>query len=124
MAIEQSASIYSKPDSLLGFGIPDFEKADKYLKIVTTIPLIREANWVVSPNPFADQILLQNTNWDYNENCLISICNLQGAYLWQANFKVSETISLKNLGHLPSGLLILTIRSGGKEEQFKLLKKK
>lgn len=122
MAIEQSASIYNKPDSLLGYGIPDFEKADKYLKIVTTLPLIREVNWVVSPNPLTDQILIKNLNSSFDDNCLITIFNLQGVNLWQANFKVSETISLKNLGHLPSGLLIMTIRSGGKEECIKLLK--
>lgn len=124
MAIEQSASMYNKPDSLLGFGIPDFEKADKYLKANTSLPIIsREVNWVVSPNPFTDQILIRNLNRGYDDNCLISFCNLNGVYLWEASVKVSETISLKNLTNLPSGLLILTIRSGGKEERIKLLKK-
>lgn len=124
MAIEQSASMYNKPDSLLGFGIPDFEKADKYLKANTSLPIIsREVNWVVSPNPFTDQILIRNLNRGYDDNCLISFCNLNGVYLWEASVKVSETISLKNLTNLPSGLLILTIRSGEKEERIKLLKK-
>jgi hypothetical protein len=122
IAIEQSASIYTKPDSLLGYGIPDFEKADKYLKTVTSLPLIREANWAVSPNPFTDQIIIRNLK-SYDGNCMITICNLKGVCLWQANIKVTEAISLKNLVHLPSGLLIMTIRSGGKEDQFKLLKR-
>jgi serine protease AprX len=122
IAIEQSANIYNKPDSLLGYGIPDFEKADKYLKVVTSLPLIREANWVVSPNPFTDQIIIRNLK-NYDNNCLITICNLQGVSLWQANIKITETISLKNLAYLPSGLLILTIHSGAKDERFKLLKR-
>lgn len=36
--------------------------------------------------------------------------------------RTSETILLKNLTNLPVGVLILSIRSGVKEEHFKLIK--
>jgi len=122
LAIEQSASQYNKPDSLLGYGIPDFEKADKYLKINNAHFLNLGGSWAVSPNPFVDYLLIQNLNPVPADNCLISIYNLQGVCLRQSTFNSSETFFLNNLTNLPDGFLILNIRSGGKEERVKLMK--
>jgi subtilisin family serine protease len=122
MAIEQSANQYSKPDSLLGFGIPDFEKADKYLKVNSTQSLVSENSWLVVPNPFNDYLQIQNFNPATNEGCLISIYNLQGILLWQSAYKNTEQILLNNLDNLPNGFLVLSIRSGEKEDWFKLIK--
>jgi len=122
LAIEQSASQYNKPDSLLGFGIPDFEKADKYLKVNSATYLNWESSWAVSPNPFSESIFLRNLNNVVDENYLISIYNLQGICLWQSTFKSEGTIILKNLTNLPQGFLILNIRSGEKKERIKLVK--
>jgi hypothetical protein len=122
IAIEQSAHQYSKPDSLLGYGIPDFEKADKYLKVNSTQSLVSEYSWLVLPNPFNDYLQIQNFNPASDEGCLISIYNLQGILLWQSAFKNTEQILLNKLDKLPHGLLVLSIRSGGKEDRFKLIK--
>lgn len=122
MAIEQSAHRYSNPDSLLGYGIPDFEKADKYLKVNFANNLNWESSWAISPNPFTDFIFLRNLTPSRIENCRITIYSMQGISLWESTFAASETILLKNLGNLPSGLLVLNIHSGDKLEQFKMIK--
>ena len=122
LAIEQSANQYNKPDSLLGFGIPDFEKADKYLKVNSATNLVLKSSWIVAPNPFTDLLFVKNLDTVRNGNYLISIYNLPGICLWQSTFKPEETILLKNLGNLPQGFLFLTIRSGEKEERIKLVK--
>ena len=122
LAIEQSASQYNQPDSLLGYGIPDFEKADKYLKVNSATYLNWKSSWAVSPNPFADYLFIRNLNNSIDENCVASIYNLQGICLWQSSFKSEGTIILKNLANLPQGFLILNIRSGEKEERIKVLK--
>lgn len=122
MAIEQSANQYNKPDSLLGFGIPDFEKADKYMKVNSATDLNWKSAWAISPNPFSDFLFIQNLNNSISENGVASIYNLQGICLWLATFKPEETIILKNLANLPQGFLILNIRSGEKEERIKLVK--
>ena len=122
MAIEQSASQYSTPDSLLGYGIPDFEIADKYLKVNHSANLLQESLWSVSPNPFSDYIFIHNLDPISGDNCLVSIFDLQGVCLWQSPFNVTENIILKNLTNLPKGILILSIRSGEKEERIKLIK--
>jgi subtilisin family serine protease len=122
LAIEQSASQYNKPDSLLGYGIPDFEKADKYLKVNSATYFNLESFWVVSPNPFTDFLFVRNLNNSIDEICVVSIYNLQGICLWQSTFKSEGTIILKNLANLPQGFLILSIRSGEKEERIKLVR--
>ena len=124
MAIEQSAHQYTAPDSLLGYGIPDFEKADQYLKVNFSNDLKSESGWIVSPNPFSDYLLIQNQNPGSGENGTISIFSLQGNCLYQSTFKTSAQVLLNNLSDLPEGLLILSIRSGEKEERVKLIKVK
>ena len=37
--------------------------------------------------------------------------------VWQSTFEPSGMFVLRNLDHLPKGVLILSIRSGGKEER-------
>ena len=121
-AIEQSASQYNEPDSLLGYGIPDFEKADKYLKINHVVYSNWKSSWAVSPNPFSDVLLARNLSAPVDQNSLFSIYNLQGICLWRSSFKPDEIVILKNLANLPNGFLILSIRSGAKEERVKLIK--
>jgi len=122
LAIEQSAHQYNRPDSLLGYGIPDFEKADKYLKVNSASYSNWKSSWVIAPNPFSDFLFIRNLNPIISENYQISIFNLQGICLWQSSFKSEVTILLKNLGNLPRGFLILSIRSGEQEDRIKLVK--
>jgi hypothetical protein len=122
LAIEQSASMYLAPDSLLGYGIPDFQKADQILKNTGVKTLEAGSSWVVSPNPVSDYIIIRDLNPGLKADCSISIYNLQGVCFWQSTVRHEPIILLKNLGNLPEGFLIVTIRSGGKTERFKVLK--
>lgn len=122
LAIEQSASQYNSPDSLLGFGIPDFEMADKYLKINSVWDLKQEASVFVSPNPFSTYLMIKNPFQNSGNEIHLAVYNLQGICLMQTVSASSETIILKNLNSLPVGFLILNIRSGEKEERIKLVK--
>ena len=121
-AIEKSASIYTTPDSLLGYGIPDFEKADRYLKLYTSAPVYRKNSWSVSPNPFTEFITIRNIDQVSGGTCSVNIYSITGACLWQASIAVSETMMIKNLGELPNGFLVLTIRYGEKLEHYKIIK--
>ena len=79
---------------------------------------------MVFPNPFKDEIILRNMNFVSGEGCQVNIYDLNGTCIWQADFKANETILLSKLTNLPAGLLIMSIRSGGKEEWFKVMKLK
>lgn len=122
LAIEQSASQYAKPDSLLGYGIPDFELADKYLKVNSAPSITNETSCIVSPNPFNDHLLISNLNQTSEDHFHLSIYNLEGVCLWQTDKSNSGTILLRNMESLPAGLLILSIKSGGKVQRIKVIK--
>ena len=122
MAIERSAYQYNKPDSLLGYGIPDFQKADLLLKDTGVKTRQAGLTWEVNPNPFSDYLTIKKLDALKLEGCRVSIYSLPGVRLWESTFSNSEIILLKNLGSLPQGFLILDIRSGVKREQFKLIK--
>jgi serine protease AprX len=65
-AIQQSASQYTNPDSLLGYGIPDACKADSLLHIVDSLvlavrPLAQQLQQItVFPNPAYETLILEN----------------------------------------------------------------
>lgn len=121
-ALEQSASLFSKPDSLLGYGIPNFEKAETYLRTNSAVSLNQINKWEVSPNPFDNSLVIKNIGTSVNQKAEVSLYNLQGICLHQASFGANEIISLTNLTNLPEGILILKINSGNHLEQFKLIK--
>ncbi len=123
MAIEQSGSQFGKPDSLLGYGIPDFEKADQYLKVNSSKNLTTESTWSVSPNPFVDELLVRNQKMSQGKDIQINISNLQGVCLWQSEFDSEPVIFINHLSNLPEGILILSIRCRETEEHFKLIRK-
>lgn len=120
-ALEQSGSIYLTPDSLIGYGIPDFEKADILLKNMRANS-DSGAGWKIWPNPFTNYLVVHKVKADQSDQWTVKIFNLQGVCLWQKEFTAIEPLLLNNLGNLPDGLLILDVLSGEKEEQFKLIK--
>lgn len=122
LAIEQSSSQYLTPDSLTGYGIPDFQKADIILKSLDMENPPTGSKLMVWPNPFTDYVFLRNFEPNLSGNYNIQIFNLQGVSLWQKEIKAEEIILLKNLATLPDGLLILRIRYAEMEEQYKLIK--
>lgn len=121
-ALEQSGSQYLTPDSLIGYGIPDFEKADSLLKNMVDHNGESLANWQVLPNPFTDYLVVRSLKTLQNDQCFFKVYNTQGVCLWQKEFNINEPLLLNNLGNLPHGLLILSIQSGDRKEQFKLIK--
>jgi subtilisin family serine protease len=121
-AIEHSASQYAKPDSLLGYGIPDFDIADKYLKVNATTSLNRVSGWSVYPNPFAEYLVLKNDSPSDFKTTTVFIYTIDGIKVREQTFSFSGQIILNNLANLPNGILILKIRSGEKVETLKLVK--
>jgi serine protease AprX len=59
-AIVQSAHIYTTPDNHLGYGVPDFRKAQELLGIKEVNIDLSPQHWVaVWPNPFTDAITVK-----------------------------------------------------------------
>ena len=122
LALEQSGSQFSKPDSLVGYGIPNFEKAEVYLRTNSSVTLDLPKNWTISPNPFSQSLFIKKQGSAMNQTTEIHIYSLQGTCVYRASFDPCGAIHLTNLANLPEGILIVKISSGTQSEQFKLIK--
>ena len=121
-AIELSSSLYDDPDSLLGYGIPDFRMAWLYL-INQTSPLQEiENQWKVYPNPVENYLILSQ---DYTKNygeVEIEIYSMEGRLLKQWRERNAAKIYLTGLHSLPPGILLLKVNSDKTSETIKIFK--
>lgn len=118
-ALEKSASQYASPDSLLGYGIPNFKLADILLS--GNHPELEKNEWTAIPNPFQNTIYLVRTNLQLAENISISLYTLQGKLLLTGEFHQTSHIFLSNLSNLPSGLIVAKIEADNKISVVKLI---
>ncbi len=124
-AIEKSSSQYYTPDTLLGYGIPDFALA----KIILTDPLITDFdndNTIdVFPNPFYDNLFVffRSSKTD-KVNLEVSNINGQRVYYKEDinRHKGYNLYTIKELKDLSQGMYIFNMISNGKGVQKKILK--
>ena len=121
-AMEQSGHLFDKPDSLLGFGIPDMYQANILLMNLKTQSIGFRKKWMVYPNPVTDNLVLQNTGTVEPEKVTLSFFSLDGRLLHLERQTGASKIVLSNLHCLPSGLFILKIDMGNSSESFKISK--
>lgn len=92
-AIEYSSSQYSSPDSLLGYGIPNFEDAYYYLKY-DGFKNVGNDGVLLYPNPVSEQLNVVSSTV-FSE---LRILNSNGQLVWeQSNSKQAFSIPLHRL---------------------------
>lgn len=121
-AIEKSSHLYQTPDSLLGYGIPDFKIADQILKLSRVGKNNLQPEWSIFPNPFSEYLLLFGPADKSNANFLFEFYNADGRILKSLSVKPQPVISVTDLNGLPNGIIFLKVNSGDLVSSFKLLK--
>ncbi|HEX7413552.1 MAG TPA: S8/S53 family peptidase [Bacteroidia bacterium] len=108
-AIKQSASQHAHPDSLLGYGIPDFCLADQILKGIAGINELRMMNdeLRIYPNPASS--ILNVECLMVNESSTLVITDILGNTLKQVPFN-TQHLTL-NINDLAAGMYIVKITS-------------
>ncbi len=119
LAIEQSASQYNHPDSLLGFGIPDFELADKILKKQFGTETV---SWLAMPNPFQSYVRLLKFNGQPKNDVELTIYQANGSPVYRKIFGTGSPVFIPNLSNLADGLYVVSLRDGKQTVRLKLLK--
>jgi serine protease AprX len=121
LAIEQSASQYTHPDSLLGYGIPDYAKALHILQV----GVIGKTRFWVYPNPFTDAFTV---SFGINMSGIfeISLISLTGDLILKTNRMIiagrGNTFTVNNLITIAPGMYILKISSGSITEYLHMVK--
>jgi hypothetical protein len=110
-AIKQSASQYSNPDSLLGYGVPNFCLAHTILTgIVENKPISQLVK--TFPNPFTSSITLSFYS-SFKQNITITLTNMLGQELFrnvQPTAAGGNTqVIINNLQKLPKGMYLVTL---------------
>jgi len=124
-AIEQSGSQYLSPDTLLGYGIPDFEIADQLLKqevLGVDDEIEIGSGWRAYPNPFVAEIYFENLGEDRNQILELTLTNLSGAVVFKKKLEPENNIVNVNLGMLARGIYIAGLRSANKQVNLKVVK--
>jgi subtilisin family serine protease len=115
--IRKHSNSFQTPSALRGYGIPNFLRSYQ-----TSLPSVKEvAKWKAWPNPFSNKIFLSNNEKSGHSPAEICLYNTLGTRLIQ--IKTSDVaIELNELGHLPKGIYLLTIKQPSGVKNFKLIK--
>lgn len=124
-AIRLSASQYYTPDSLLGYGIPNYPVAAILLSGNNIYNFDKDNSFNVFPNPFNDILYIAYNSLD-SQNVRVEIFNLKGERLFAVNdiprHMGYNSITINNLSGLTNGIYIVRITSGNKTSTQKVLK--
>ncbi|MBN1819545.1 MAG: S8 family serine peptidase, partial [Prolixibacteraceae bacterium] len=121
-AIEKSANLYSTPDSLLGYGIPDFMLADQILKLSGIQSLSKDLDFMAFPNPFSDRIMILAREIFPGVELNIRIVDVSGRIIKEFTEFSESIITLTGLEDLSNGFYSLVITTEENNTVIKLLK--
>ena len=119
-SIEECASQYDHPDTLLGYGIPDFSKALQLLGV----PEIAQPTFHAYPNPFRDSFTLDIPS-SISSPLDITIYTMLGTRVYHGTFHPSAgegRLRVDGLGSLSPGVYFVRCLSGNSSENISLVK--
>lgn len=121
-AVRESADRYNNPDSLYGYGIPDFIAA---LKSLEEIHIFKpDVSITAGPNPFFDEINL----WfrEAPEYLSVTVTNGSGGTVIRREFTIFAGRSYKITGFegMAEGLYFVKVSTGKGERVFKMIRLK
>jgi len=124
-AIKRSANKYSHPDSLRGYGIPNFAYANSILHGINYDDFSNENLLSIYPNPFSSNFNVRFYSVD-SQDIKIEIFNLVGEKIFNNSFKCNaysiNDINIISSNNISQGIYFLKISSNSKVYQQKLIK--
>ncbi|MGE5349771.1 MAG: S8 family peptidase [Actinomycetota bacterium] len=119
-AVRESSDRYLRPDSLYGYGLPDFLKALSLAE--ERHSFIPEAVMTAGPNPFNEEIFL----WFHESpgELTVTITTLNGNTVIKKHFPVftARSLRLDGLGSLAQGFYLARVITDQGERRFKMIK--
>ena len=122
-AIMQSASQYYNPDSLLGFGIPNYQNAWWILTSIDSNEGSKPLSADVYPNPFFNSLYVK-VSGHQQSTIQVTIFNMVGSTVYSD--VISTPIAKLSFGSLeekmPKGLYVMKLTSENRVQTLKLIK--
>ncbi|MCX6225447.1 MAG: S8 family serine peptidase [Bacteroidia bacterium] len=124
-AIQESASQANSPDSLLGFGIPDYGKALFLIQGMDPIHLDKESLFRVYPNPFTANLTVDFYSHDRQE-IIIELVSATGELMYKRIAEVGYTsinrLDIYEFQHIAPGIYFLRIITKTAQHQHQVVK--
>ncbi len=124
-SIEQSASQYNSPDSLLGFGLPDFSRAFFIVQGIDSIEIGDEKILRTFPNPFTNHLSIDFFS-ERPTPFELSIIDFHGRIVYKKDFEPGyinfHRLRLTELTDLGTGAYFLRITSEQGQYTTKIVK--
>jgi serine protease AprX len=122
-ALQQSGSQSANPDSLIGYGIPDFVAADTFLSQNNIIQTSRD-DIRISPNPFnASLSIVFEKPLSVGNSIHITLESINGKKVRDlSDLTGNEKITIDNLANLTPGVYILFVNSNNNQWVRKVVK--
>ncbi len=123
-AVQKSASQHNNPDSLLGYGIPDFSIAGQLLTSTTFAGQTKKEIVNIFPNPFQStfNIVYQSVK---SKQIEVLVTDISGRKVLTEKFTVTpgevSTIILTGMENQPAGQYIVSVKGAGKQRFSKTL---
>lgn len=122
--IERSASQYNNPDSLKGYGIPDFALANLLIQNIENKNFTTEDYCKFYPNPFTNEIFIEFLSTD-SQTVTIEIYDVLGKKLFNKEYQtrnVYNRITIDGTETYNQGTYVIKLTTETKVHQEKILK--
>jgi len=113
--VRQSASQYTTPEDLLGYGIPDLDLAKN---IALSLDESLRPAFSIYPNPVVNEIHIQFPENDINAG--LKIYNQLGQRILNTN--LTNTFNTVDVSFMSPGLFVLELNSEGNTKTYKFIK--
>jgi subtilisin family serine protease len=121
LAIEKSSSQYAHPDSLLGYGIPDYAQALVYAGAGIMSKVVSKAY----PNPFKDSFTVSFDS-NVSGSLDVTLFTITGQTILNTKENIAtrgvNTFRINGLADLLPGMYLLRVTSEGTSQNFRLIK--
>lgn len=125
-AVQRSASQYNNPDSLMGYGIPNFATAGQFLTTsVDNIALDKDEILNIFPNPFYSTFNIVYRP-EKSKTIDVTVTDMAGKKVFSKNYPVTpgepNSIVLTGIENNPKGQYVVTVKSGKQRISKTLMK--
>jgi len=118
-AVLESAGLFHNPTSQMGYGIPDFAKAEQNLLTFDSLGRVEKSNFTVVYNPFSKVINLRFNDGIIPTGALLQLYSMTGSLL--ARLPITDSTTVLKTDKLVSGIYAVCISENGKVQTRKII---
>jgi subtilase family serine protease len=118
-SVFQTGNLFDNPTAQMGYGIPDFQKAEQNLSIFNSIYSIQKNSFIAAYNSVFKTIRIQFLDGRNPQQSSVKIYSITGSLLLQQ--AITDASTILRTDKMPQGIYFICVTENGKTETRKLL---